>query len=375
MKTVIADQSCGFLIDKGRFVRFLSPGTYRFPFWKPYVVKKAAMKGRFADQGIPMEILLKDKEFAERILYVQIPDGSIGFHSVNGNFSQVLPAGEYYFWNVYEKNEVRIVDVTKPEIEGELPIYLIEQVPAAMYRKITVGEGEAGLLYFDGKYERTLPCGIWYYWNYGTKVSCVLVDLKIQRLEISGQEILTADKVGVRLNILCQYRVSEPAELVKKTKNIAEQIYSAGQLAAREYVGKLTLDELLNQKEEIGRKLEEKMKEIQSQYPVEIGAVGIKDIILPGEIRAIMNTVLVAEKQAQANVITRREEVASTRSLLNTARLMEENQILYRLKEMEYLERICEKVGSISLSGTAGILEQLAALTEGSSAIKQCTKT
>ena len=263
----------------------------------------------------------------------------------------------------------------REEIEGELPIYLIEQVPAAMYRKITVGEGEAGLLYFDGKYERTLPCGIWYYWNYGTKVSCVLVDLKIQRLEISGQEILTADKVGVRLNILCQYRVSEPAELVKKTKNIAEQIYSAGQLAAREYVGKLTLDELLNQKEEIGRKLEEKMKEIQSQYPVEIGAVGIKDIILPGEIRAIMNTVLVAEKQAQANVITRREEVASTRSLLNTARLMEENQILYRLKEMEYLERICEKVGSISLSGTAGILEQLAALTEGSSAIKQCTKT
>lgn len=92
--------------------------------------------------------------------------------------------------------------------------------------------------------------------------------------------------------------------------------------------------------------------------------MGIKDIILPGEIRAIMNTVLVAEKQAQANVITRREEVASTRSLLNTARLMEENQILYRLKEMEYLERICEKVGSISLSGTAGILEQLAALTE-----------
>ena len=152
---------------------------------------------------------------------------------------------------------------------------------------------------------------------------------------------------------------------MKKTKNIAEQIYSAGQLAAREYVGKLTLDELLNQKEEIGRKLEEKMKEIQSQYPVEIGAVGIKDIILPGEIRAIMNTVLVAEKQAQANVITRREEVASTRSLLNTARLMEENQILYRLKEMEYLERICEKVGSISLSGTAGILEQLVALTEG----------
>ena len=78
-----------------------------------------------------------------------------------------------------------------------------------------------------------------------------------------------------------------------------------------------------------------------------------------------MNTVLIAEKQAQANVITRREEVASTRSLLNTARLMEENKILYRLKEMEYLEKICEKVGSISLSGGNGILGQLAELTKG----------
>ena len=69
------------------------------------------------------------------------------------------------------------------------------------------------------------------------------------------------------------------------------------------------------------------------------------------EIREIMNTVLIAEKKAQANVIARREEVASTRSLLNTAKLMEENAILYKLKELEYLEKICDKVGSISVGG------------------------
>lgn len=144
-----------------------------------------------------------------------------------------------------------------------------------------------------------------------------------------------------------------------------QQIYSAGQLAAREYVGRLKLDELLDRREELASCLSEKIKQIEKEYPVELGNVGIKDIILPGEIRTIMNTVLIAEKQAQANVITRREEAASTRSLLNTARLMEENKILYRLKEMEYLEKICEKVGSISLSGGNGILGQLAELTKG----------
>ena len=92
---------------------------------------------------------------------------------------------------------------------------------------------------------------------------------------------------------------------------------------------------------------------------VEIKDAGVKDIILPGEIREIMNTVLVAEKRAQANVISRREEVASTRSLLNTAKLMEENQTLYKLKELEYVERICENIGSITLAGSGDLLSQL----------------
>jgi hypothetical protein len=71
---------------------------------------------------------------------------------------------------------------------------------------------------------------------------------------------------------------------------------------------------------------------------------------------------LIAEKKAQANIITRREETASTRSLLNTAKLMEENPTLYRLKELEYIEKISEKVNSISLSSSGGILEQLSSI-------------
>ena len=79
-----------------------------------------------------------------------------------------------------------------------------------------------------------------------------------------------------------------------------------------------------------------------------------------------MNTVLLAEKRAQANVITRREEVASTRSLLNTAKLMEENPTLLHLKEMECLEKICENVGNITVSGTGDLLGQLAGIMRGS---------
>ncbi len=104
------------------------------------------------------------------------------------------------------------------------------------------------------------------------------------------------------------------------------------------------------------------MKEKGCGFGIEFLYAGLKDIILPGDIKEILNTVLIAEKKAQANVITRREEIASTRSLLNTAKLMEENQTLYRLKELEFLEKICDKIGNVSLMGGGSLIEQLNAL-------------
>lgn len=108
----------------------------------------------------------------------------------------------------------------------------------------------------------------------------------------------------------------------------------------------------------------ERLSEKAKEFFIDIKEAAVKDVILPGEVRDIMNTVLIAEKRAQANVITRREEVASTRSLLNTARLMEENATLYKLKELEYIERICEKVGNINISG-GDMLAQLTSVLCG----------
>ena len=117
----------------------------------------------------------------------------------------------------------------------------------------------------------------------------------------------------------------------------------------RDYVGAHTLDEILAGREGLSEYAAGKLAKKAEELFVEVSDAGVRDIILPGEIRDIMNTVLTAEKRAQANVITRREEVASTRSLLNTAKLMDENKTLYRLKELEYLGKICEQVGHNAL--------------------------
>ncbi|EDM36479.1 hypothetical protein PBAL39_12262 [Pedobacter sp. BAL39] len=144
-----------------------------------------------------------------------------------------------------------------------------------------------------------------------------------------------------------------------ENKDFEKQLYVNIQLELRELIGKLSFDELMENKERISGSVLTAAKDAVAMLGVQLIGCGVKDIILPGDIREIMNQVLVAEKRAQANLITRREETASTRSLLNTAKLMEDNAMLYKLKEMEYVEKITEKINTISLSGNGQIMEQL----------------
>lgn len=358
----IKDQECGYLLKDGRFVKILTAGKYTYAKALGYEVLTVPMTGEVNTCQIPEEILMKDPEFASRVVKAALPDTSIALHFVNKAYRDVLTKPETLYWNVFEKNEFQMVDITNPYMEESLPRFYMDLMPMKYYKKITVKDGEVGLLYFDNQYEKKLATGTYYFWNYGKEVSCKIFNMKLQQLEISGQEILTSDKVAVRLNVVASYRITNPEKLVQVIEGVSSQLYTYAQLVLREYVGHFRLDEILEQKEEISRFVLEKMKERESDYCVEVTAAGIKDIILPGEIRDIMNTVLIAEKRAQANVIMRREEVASTRSLLNTAKLMDENQTLFKLKEMEYLEKICDKVGNITLNGGKGVLEELAEL-------------
>jgi len=101
-----------------------------------------------------------------------------------------------------------------------------------------------------------------------------------------------------------------------------------------------------------------------AEHGVKVSSVGIKDVILPGEMKEILNHVVATEKAAQANVIRRREETAATRSLLNTAKLMEANPTLLRLKEMETLEKVVEKVEKLTVyDGLDGLLKGTVSLS------------
>jgi len=359
MKVIINENERGYLFKNGNFVKLLSPGKHTYLSILGSTVTKVKIDGLVDTTNIDLSVLIKDKFFAESVTSINVPDNKIALHYINERMVNVLPRGEFAFWSVYKKHSFEVIDISSPVVATDFDMRKFNYIPTKFYTKVEVNEGEKALLYFDGKFIKELTSGIYYFWNNITKITYQIIDMRIQQLDITGQEILTTDKVALRINFICNFKICDAVKLISSIQDYRNQIYILTQLALREYIGKYKFDELLDQKEAIASIVLEKLKSKQSDYFIEFTSAGIKDIILPGEIRDIMNTVLIAEKTAQANVICRREEVASTRSLLNTAKLMDENQTLYKLKELEYLEKICDKVGSISISGGNNLLEQL----------------
>lgn len=342
-----------FLLTKGTyyFWNYLVDVTYNIiNLESPYISCTA--------QGLTAEILADYPQIMEQLTAIDIPDGQIALHYVGGRLQDALTAGWYGFWHTSGQHTFELIDITDPLAANQLKEPVFQGIAKDLYTSYNIAPGEVGLLYLDNVYQDILKSGSYYFWRYQTKVDVQIYDLRLQPLEITGQEILTSDKVTLRLNFTCTYQINDPVALAQSFKDYKTQLYTYVQLILREYVGQYRLDDILAQKDQIAQKVLTLLRE-QNPFAITFTGAGLKDIILPGDIRDIMNTVLLAEKKAQANVITRREEVASTRSLLNTAKLMDENKTLYKLKELEYLERIAERVDSISVNGGGNLLEQL----------------
>jgi SPFH domain / Band 7 family len=346
----------GLVFKNGVYKKMLKEGNYWF--WNEQVYVYDVTKPFTAP--VELNILLQDAELANALQVVEVKDNEIVLQYENGLLKQVLTAGRYAYWkSVIDYNFIK-ADISKIEITEPIErAVLLSKLVAPYVRSITVENYEKAVLLIDGKYAQMLQPGNYYFWRNNISITMARVDMRQQQLEVNGQEILTKDKAALRINAWAQYKVMDIEKALLQNKEYDKQLYVAFQLAVREYIAGYNFDELLEKKDAIAPFILQTVKEKAEALGVEVNGFGIRDIILPGDVKEIMNQVLVAEKKAQANTIMRREETASTRSLLNTARLMEENTMLWKLKEMEYVEKIAEKISNISVSGNGVLIEQL----------------
>ncbi|MBN8679857.1 MAG: slipin family protein [Chitinophagales bacterium] len=306
-----------------------------------------------------LNVLLQNAELASLLQVFEVADHEIALLYRDGLFHQVLTAGKFAFWKGATAYHVVKADITRTE-EVNIDLNLISKNNLANYlRVVQIAAFEKGILLINSAVVRALEPGSYFFWKNQDSVSSVKTDMRQMTVDILGQEVLTRDKAQLRINATAQYRVTDIMKALVENKDFDKQLYTQMQMALREMVGKLSFDELMESKDQIAQQVLANAAEKARELGVELVDFGVKDIVLPGDVKEIMNQVLIAEKRAQANVIMRREETASTRSLMNTAKLMEENAMLLKLKEMEYVEKIAEKIQTIQLSGGGQLVDQL----------------
>ncbi len=307
-----------------------------------------------------LELMIKSGLLEEAAETLQLNDSQRALLWIDGRFNQVLMPGCYAFWKAPHTVKFQIVDATKPRFSHP-DLMTIVNAPggAVALETIQIAEGQIGLYFKDGTFVEKLKPGFYAFWRGLAKTRFYVEDIREKSMDISGQDIMTADKVTLRVNAVLAYRVVDVLKSVLASEKADQALYREAQLALRAAVGTRDLDALLTDKETLAGELMDAVRSKADALGLEIVSLGIRDIILPGDMKTLLNQVTEVRKAAEANLIARREETAAVRSQANTAKMIEANPTLMRLRELEALEKVAAQSKLNIVLGEKGLTDQI----------------
>lgn len=211
---------------------------------------------------------------------------------------------------------------------------------------VEVWEYERGLLYQNGKFDKLLEPGRYNLWFWQHR-HITKVDVRETSQTIQGQEVLSKDKVPIRVTLVAQYTVSNPIAAVHNVESYINQLYQDLQLTLRESISARTVEEVLEDRDALSSQLLEDVTTRAEQYGVTLNRVGVKDVILPGIVRNVFLQEVEADRRGRAELVAARHETAAARAKANTAKLMRDNPQIMRLQELGTLASLASKAGNV----------------------------
>ena len=361
-KFIVRVNEKGVLTRDGDFRAILDPGRYRFsPFGGKAAVTTCAQDSVMPDETVVDYLLQRNPAEAERhFIVMKIENNEAGLRFENETPVEVLPPGSRVFiWKGMKEHRLERFDIaSNAELPGALAAQINPVAPKGRAVKgldgvlfVQVPAYHVGVLSIDGRISALLEPGLKAFWRFNRDIRVELVDMRLQVMEVSGQEIMSKDRVGLRVNLVASWRYTDVQKAFAEIGKPFDYLYRELQFGLRAAVGTRSIDAILENKQDIDEMVAGHVRAKMSGFGIEVGSLGVRDIVLPGDMKTILARVVEAEKSAEANVIRRREETAATRSLLNTAKVMENNPVVLRLKELETLERVAERIDRISVFG------------------------
>ncbi len=307
-----------------------------------------------------LDLLVKAEVLSTDAVVLDLKDNQRALVWIDGRFARILRPGLYALWTGFREIRTEIVDTGQTRFEHQdISAILLSAGVDEKLESLVVEDGFAAVFFRDGEYIQTFGPGRYMFWKNAGRLRLQLIDLRESVLDISGQEIMTADNVTLRLNAQVCYRVIEPRQVVTAVDNFEQALYREAQLALRAVIGTFELDKLLSEKDRVADELAKVLRQRAGSFGIELLGLGIRDLILPGEMKELLNQVIQARKAAEANLIVRREETAAMRSQANTAKLLESSPTLMRLRELEVLERVAGNAKMNVVLGEKGLAERV----------------
>ncbi|MCG6919988.1 MAG: slipin family protein [Acidobacteria bacterium] len=353
----------GLVFRENAFEGVLRPGVHWR--WDPLLrlrIDILSIRDAWIDHA-ELDVIARSRALRAEARIVDLKDHERAIVRIDGRLEAVLKPGLYALWTVFYAVEVEIVDARGALFErADLATILVARGAPVLLEAVEVEAGQVGLLFRNGRHEATLAAGVYGLWKGVARAKVVTVERREQVLDVAGQEIMTADKVTLRLNAVLTFKVADPLVAVTSVEDYRQALYREAQLVLRAGIGARELDALLGEKDAVARELDEALRARVAAIGLEVVSLGIRDVILPGEMKELMNKVTEARKAAEASLITRREETAAMRSQANTAKILETNPTLMRLRELEVLEKVAGKARLSVVLGEGGLAERVVKL-------------
>jgi regulator of protease activity HflC (stomatin/prohibitin superfamily) len=359
-KIKIRSYEVGLYFRDGEFRGLLEAGTHRL--FDPLGRVRVDVVSRRDPWLVhdKLDVIVKSRALAGRAVVLDLKDYQRALVWIDGRFSHVLPPGLFAYWNDLRDVKVEIVDARGIRFEHvDLPVITRSTMAERVLDVLSLDQGYQGVLFIDGKFVDVLASGRYGFWKNMAQVKLLPVDMRETMIDVVGQDIMTNDKVTLRMNAVAAYRVTDPRQAMSAIDDVKQALYREVQLALRAVVGARELDALLADKDVVAREVQEVVRRRVGELGLELVSVGVRDIILPGDMKDLMNKVTEAKKAAEANLIARREETAAMRSQVNTAKLLQDNPTLMRLRELEVLEKIAATSKLNVVLGEKGLAEKV----------------
>lgn len=206
-------------------------------------------------------------------------------------------------------------------------LYLISRYSIIVY------EFERGLKYRKGKFVEVLNAGR--YWIFFRSTTVKKIDVRPKFISVPGQEVLSADSVTLKVSVTARYEIIDPNLAVNKIENYTEAFYAIVQLAIRDIIGSMKIDDILEQRATLNQKLMELTVSKAEEIGIKIQLIGLKDIMFPGELKKMFTKVVEAQKEGLAALERARGETAALRNLANVSKVLEDNPALMQLRALQ----------------------------------------